>query len=157
MLTSQLPISRKCTSENFMVNSWSHPPVTPLKPMNGNVLLFFCEQDEGENGEKSASQLEISEVQLRDNTRLSSREMYRLSQRIVVDWDRLAGLMDITRAEREDICYSLLYNDSRSRAEKILSIFNQTDDFSREKLAACLEEIQQLELVEPVTTGEWRS
>ncbi len=98
-----------------------------------------------------ASQPEIS-----DGTRLSSREMYRLSQRIVVDWDRLAGLMNITRAERDDIRYSLLYNDSRSRAEKILSIFNQRDDLSREKLAACLEEIQQLELVEPVTTGEWR-
>ena len=103
------------------------------------------------------SQLEISEVQLRDNTRLSSREMYRLSQRIVVDWDRLACLMDITRGKRDDIRYSLLYNDSRSRAEKILSIFNQRDDFSRKKLAAFFEEIQQLELLEPVTTGEWRS
>ncbi len=102
------------------------------------------------------SQLEVS-VPLRDNTSLSSREMYRLSQRIVVDWDRLAGLMDITRAERDDVRYSLLYNDSRSRAEKILSIFNQRDDFSREKLAAFFEEIQQLELLEPVTTGEWRS
>ncbi len=101
------------------------------------------------------SQLEISEVP--DDTPLSSREMYRLSQRIVVDWDRLAGLMDITRAERDEIrCNYFLYNDSRSRAEKILSIFNQRDDFSREKLAAFFEEIQQLELVEPVTTGEWR-
>ena len=100
------------------------------------------------------SQLEISEV--RDNTPLSSREMYRLSQRIVVDWERLAGLMDITRAERDEIRYSLLYYDSRSRAEKVLSIFNRREDFSREKLAGCLEEIQQLEFVEPVTTGEWR-
>ncbi len=102
------------------------------------------------------SQLEISEVPLRDNTPLSSREMYRLSQRIVVDWDRLAGLLDITKAERDDIRYSLLYNNSRSRAEKMLSIFNQREDFSRQKLAARLEEIQQLELMGPVTTGEWR-
>ena len=105
----------------------------------------------------SLSQLEISEVQLRDDTRLSSREMYRLSQRIVVDWEALAGLMNITRAERDEIRFNcFLYSDSRSRAEKILSIFNQREDFSRKKLAACLEEIQQLELVEPVTTGKWR-
>ncbi len=118
--------------------------------------LFFCKQDGSEDVETSVSQLEISEVPLRDDTPLSSREMYRLSKHIVVDWDRLAGLMDITRAERDDIRYSLLYNDSRSRAEKFLSIFNRTEDFSREKLAGCLEEIQQLELVEPVITGKWR-
>ena len=107
--------------------------------------------------ETSLSQLEISEVQLRDDTRLTSREMYRLSQRIVVDWEALAGLMNITRAERDEIrCNYFLYSDSRSRAEKILSIFNQREDFSRKKLAARLEEIQQLELVEPVTIGEWR-
>ena len=107
--------------------------------------------------ETSVSELEISEVPLRDNTPLSSRELYRLSQRIVVDWERLAGLMGIAGAEGDDIrCNYFLYNDSRSRAEKILSIFNQREDFSREKLAACLEEVQQLELMEPVITGEWR-
>ncbi len=103
--------------------------------------------------ETPASQPEIS-----DDTRLSSREMYRLSQRIVVDWDGLAGFLDIARAERDDIRFNcFLYNESRSRAEKILSIFNQREDFSRKKLAACLEKIQLLELVEPVTTGEWRN
>ena len=103
------------------------------------------------------SQLEISEVPLQDNTPLSPREMYRLSQRIVINWEALAGLMNITRAERDEIRFNcFLYNDSRSQAERILSIFNQREDFSRKKLAACLEEIQQLEFVEPVTTGEWR-
>ncbi len=87
--------------------------------------------------ETSVSELEISEVPLRDDTPLSSREMYRLSQRIVVDWERLAGLMNITRAERDEIRYSLLYSDSRSRAEKVLSIFNRREDFSREK-TGCL-------------------
>ncbi len=107
--------------------------------------------------ETSLSQLEISEVPLQDNTPLSPREMYRLSQRIVINWEALAGLMNITRAERDEIRFNnFLYSDSRSRAEKILSIFNQREDFSRKKLAARLEEIQQLELVEPVTTGEWR-
>ncbi len=106
----------------------------------------------------SLSQLEISEVQLRDNTSLSSREMYRLCQRIVVDWEALAGLMDITRAERDEIrCNYFLYNNSRSRVEKILSIINKKKDFSRVKLAICLKGMQMTELISPVTTGEWRS
>jgi hypothetical protein len=65
--------------------------------------------------------------------------------------------MDIPRAERDDIRYSLIYNDNRSRAEKILTIFNNKEDFSREKLARCLEEIHQLDLMKPVITGEWRN
>ncbi len=128
-----------------------------MKPTKKQKVSSFCKQEEGEDVETSVSELEISEMQLRDDTRLSSREMYRLSQRIVVDWEALAGLMNITRAERDEIRFNyFLYNDSRSRAEKILSIVNQREDFSREELAARLEEIQQLELVEPVTTGEWR-
>ena len=91
------------------------------------------------------------------HTPLSAREMSRLSRRIVVEWDNLAGLMDIPRAERDDIRYSLIYNDGRSRAEKILDIFNNKEDFSREKLARCLDEIQQLDLIKPVITGEWRN
>ncbi|CAB3978741.1 ---NA--- [Paramuricea clavata] len=91
------------------------------------------------------------------HTPLSPREMSRLGRRIVVEWDRLAGLMDIPKAKRDDIRYSLIYNDSRSRAEKILAIFNNKEGFSREKLARCLKEIQQLDLIKPVTTGEWRN
>jgi hypothetical protein len=64
--------------------------------------------------------------------------------------------MDIARAERDDIRYSFIYNDNRSRAEKILAILNNKEDFSREKLARSLEEIQQLDLIKAVITGEWR-
>jgi hypothetical protein len=83
--------------------------------------------------------------------------MHRLSRRIGAEWDILAGLMGIPRAERNDIRDNFLYNNNCSRAEKILSIFNRREDFSRETLAHCLEEIQQLDLVRPVITGEWRS
>ena len=82
--------------------------------------------------------------------------MSRLSQRLVVNWDTLASLLGITSAERDDIRYSLLYNTSHSRAEKMLAIFNNMGDFSRQKLAECLEEIGQVELKESVITGEWR-
>ncbi|CAB4003655.1 ---NA---, partial [Paramuricea clavata] len=91
------------------------------------------------------------------HTPLSPREMSRLSRRIVVEWDHLAGLMDISREERDNIRYSLVYHDNCSRAEKILAIFNNREGFSREKLAGCLKEIQKLDLIEKVRTGEWRN
>ena len=83
--------------------------------------------------------------------------MYRLSRHIAVDWDNLAGLMDITKEERDDIrCNIGIYSDNRSRAEKILSIFNRKKDFSRKKLVECLKEIKKLDVIQPIITGEWK-
>ena len=83
--------------------------------------------------------------------------MHRLSRHLVRDWDSLAGLMDVANDERHSIRSSDMYNDERARAEKMLSIINHKEDFSREKLADCLREIHKLELVKPITTGEWRN
>ena len=94
-------------------------------------------------------------VELR-KTPLSSREMYRLSRCITVDWDSLAGLMDIAREERNSIRHNNLYNDDRARAEKILSMFNHKKGFTRKKLIKCLKGIKKLDLISPVDTGEWR-
>ena len=104
----------------------------------------------------ATSQAEISQVQLQNDTPLSSREMHMLSRHLVVNWDKLAALLGITPAERDDIRYSLLYTKSHSKAEKMLAIFNNMEDFSRQKLAECLEEVGQSELQEPVLAGEWR-
>ncbi|CAB3978740.1 ---NA--- [Paramuricea clavata] len=119
-------------------------------------MLPVEDQNESEEIETSPTPPVLIEEDLL-HTPLSPREISRLGRRIVVEWDHLAGLMDIPRAERDDIRYSLIYNDNRSRAEKILTIFNNKEDFSREKLARCLEEIQQLDLIKPVITGEWRN
>ena len=106
--------------------------------------------------EISEVQPEISEVQLQNDTPLSSLEMYTLSRHLVVTWDRLAALLGITTAERDDIRYNLSYAHSHSKAEKMLAIFNLMEDFSRQKLAECLEEIGLLELKDPIIIGEWR-
>ena len=102
-----------------------------------------------------ASEHEISESKLQ-STRLSSREMYRLSRRIAVDWENLAAVMNIERPKRDGIRCNMHYNDARSKAEKILAMFNNEKDFSREKLCQYLKEIGQLELTAPVKKGEWR-
>ena len=113
----------------------------------------------GANGTKKIQELPIQlEISPEENVRpLSSREMFRLSRRIAVDWDSLAGLMGIAEEEREDIRRNnCVYCDIRSRAEKILSIFNRRNDFSRKKLVEHLNEISKLDLIGPVITGKWR-
>ena len=90
-------------------------------------------------------------------TLLSSREMHRLSRRICVDWDRLAGLMNIAKAERDNIRANMTFNDDIAKAEKVLSMFNKKRDFSRDKLVECLKGIGKIDLIEPVTIGAWRN
>ena len=122
-------------------------------------MLPMDDQSESEevgNGATTTSNPEIPEVQLQDDTTLSSREMYRLSRLLAVDWDELAGLLGIPTADRNEARYNNHYYTSHSRAEKILSIFNNMEDFSRQKLAKCLEEMGQLELKDRVIKGEWR-
>ena len=81
--------------------------------------------------------------------------MFRLSRRIAVDWEWLAGCMGITSAERDDIRYDMgVYHDNRARAEKVLSILNCRENFSREELAYFFKEIRMEEWVEPVLTGQ---
>jgi hypothetical protein len=117
--------------------------------------LLFSKQNGSEEVKPPPTPPILTEEDLL-RTRLSAREMSRLGRRIV-QWQQLAGLMNIPRADIDELRCSLIYHDNRARAEKILSIFNNMEGFSRKKLAGCLEEIQQLDLGEAVKTGEWRN
>ncbi|XP_028404330.1 uncharacterized protein LOC114526973 isoform X2 [Dendronephthya gigantea] len=102
------------------------------------------------------SQHEVTEAL--DTTPLSPREMLRLSLRIGVHWDILASLMDIKSVAKNVIRFNFsVYHDDCARAEKILSIFNRRESFSREYLARCLGEIGQVQWIEPIFLGTWRS
>ena len=94
---------------------------------------------------------------LRDDIRLSSREICKLGGGIADSWYTLAGLLNISFAERNVIRNNVLYHDNRSRAEKIIWMFNNREDFSRQKLASFLKEISLPQLVNPIITGEWRN
>ena len=119
--------------------------------------MFFFQQTEGDGVETTTSHSENTKAVQLQNTPLSSREMFRLSLRITVNWDKLAGLMKVNSATRDDIrCNNAVYDDSRARAEKILSIFNRGESFSRKELADFLKEIGQEEWLEKILTGKWR-
>ncbi|XP_028404415.1 uncharacterized protein LOC114527038 isoform X2 [Dendronephthya gigantea] len=135
----------------------------PMKDEDDVTRNDVCQKDEIEllqteipecNG---IQELETEILPEEDVKPLSPREMYRLSRCVGVDWDSLAGLMDITKEERDDIRYNVaIYSDHRSRAEKILSIFNRKKDFSRKKLVECLKGIRKLDVIRPVITGKWK-
>ncbi|XP_028392646.1 ankyrin-1-like [Dendronephthya gigantea] len=122
-----------------------------------DIMLPMENEIQTEAVETGSSETQDSENKQLDKTRLSSRESYRISRCIVEDWMRLAGLLDIATEDRIIIRSENKYNDVCSQAEKMLSIFNRSKDFSREKLACCLEEIGLLYLMEPILTGKWRS
>ena len=83
--------------------------------------------------------------------------MSRLSRKISVsDSCKLAGIMGISNEEREHILRDPNYS-GRSRIEKILSIYNRKETFSRKELGDYLGEIKKLNLIDPIITGEWRS
>ena len=82
--------------------------------------------------------------------------MSRLSRKICAsDSYNLGGIMGISKEERDNIRSNPIY-DERSRTEKILSIFNRKQGFSRKVLGNYLREIRKLDLVEPINTGKWR-
>ena len=75
-------------------------------------------------------------------TRLTNREISRISTLVGEDWDRVAGLMDIPYSEREEIKMNhAIDQDSFSKAEKIFSLFNDREDFCRNALGKCFEEL----------------
>ena len=121
------------------------------------MLPVENENDEHDIPQPSPSAALPYENVVLKHTPLSPREMYRLSRKIVLDWDSLAGLMDIANEERQKVRCNQIYEDDRARAEKILWIINHQQDFSRDKLAEGLEGIEKLDLIKPITTGQWRN
>ena len=75
-------------------------------------------------------------------TKLTNKEISRMSKVIGVEWNGLAGLMDIPYSEREEIRKNQAkYPDSYSKAEKIFLLFSDSKDFCRGALEKWVEEL----------------
>ena len=109
-----------------------------------------------ESSNESSNESSLDDGVTLRHTRLSSRETYRLSRRIGVDWDSLAGLMDIANEERNNIQRNPIYQDDFQKAEKVLSMINKSKKFSREHLVERLKEIGKIDCMQPILTGTWR-
>ena len=85
------------------------------------------------------------------NGRLTNSFITRLSRQVGVDWDSLAGLMDIPYEDREQIKQDEKnYPDIRSKAQKILNMFNEGSNFGRKLLVKFLEELGRHDVVETI-------
>ena len=66
---------------------------------------------------------------------------------IGVDWDSLAGLLDIPYSEREQIRLNhAKYPDIPSKAQKILELVNRRECIGRHDLVKCAEELRRQDL-----------
>ena len=87
-------------------------------------------------------------------TKLSAAEISRLSLDMGVDWDSLAGLLDISYVEREELRLNVQkYPNFSSKAEVILTKFNKSKSFNRELLVKYLEELGRHDLRKNISTG----
>ena len=67
---------------------------------------------------------------------------------VAMDWDSLAGLLDIPYEKREEIRTNYVkYPDSTSKAEEVLKDFNCSDDFGRDVFGKCVDELGRHDLI----------
>ena len=120
--------------------------------------LSLPRQVELDDVDPTPLQPDVNKTVVRQNTPLSFREMFRLSQRIADKWATLAGFMAIPMRQRREIeCNFFAFHGSNQPwAEKVLWIVNQRENFSREDLTCGLRAIGQEQWIEPILTGKWR-
>lgn len=89
-------------------------------------------------------------------SKLTPREMHRLSRRVGENWFMLAGYLGIPEPDVKDIQYSNIYPRQTSKAEKTLHLYNISSNFNRRSLASYLGEMHLLSAKEEVDTGSLR-
>ena len=80
-------------------------------------------------------------------TKLTNEEINRISRKVGIDWDSLAGLMDIPYAEREKIrINNRKYPSFSSKAKRVFQLFNNSECFGRHNLVKYFEESRRQDL-----------
>ena len=80
-------------------------------------------------------------------TKLTNKEINQIGHNLGIDWDKLAGLMDIPYSEQEEIRASHdIYLSLSSKAKRVLELYNASKHFDRRVLVRYLEEIRRHDL-----------
>ena len=80
-------------------------------------------------------------------TKLTNKEINQIGRDLGIDWDKLAGLMDIPYSEQEEIRASHdIYLSLSSKAKRVLELYNASKHFDRRVLVRYLEEIGRHDL-----------
>lgn len=81
---------------------------------------------------------------------MEGREIEKLAQNITVKWRELGCMLSLPQHEIDDLHFSLNYPNITDKAARILQLYNNKPDSSREELGECLEEIKLPNLKEMV-------
>ena len=80
-------------------------------------------------------------------TKLTNEEISQISPKVGIDWDSLAGLMDIPYAEREEIRVNCAkYPTFSSKAKRVFELVNDSKCFDRHNLVKYFEELRRYDL-----------
>lgn len=88
-----------------------------------------------------------------DSTPLSQREIERLSREIASSWRQLANLLEIARADIENITTSVQCPNLTDKAVEVLQLYSDGPTFSRAALGEFLEELHLMGLKEKIVGG----
>ena len=79
-----------------------------------------------------------------------------LSRSITTQWCELGRILNIAQHQIDDLIVSLHLPKATQKAAKILHLYNEKPDFTREELGKSLEEIHLPDAKEKVMNGELR-
>ena len=79
-----------------------------------------------------------------------------LSRCITTQWCELGRILNIAQHQIDDLIVSLHLPKATQKAAKILLLYNEKPDFTREELGKSLEEIHLPDAKEKVMNGELR-
>ena len=71
-------------------------------------------------------------------------------------WSRLASLLDIDGDVQYNIRHSSIYPEEKDKAQRMLTLYNGKDNFSRKTLGECLDEVKLPEIKDDMLSGKLR-
>ncbi len=117
--------------------------------------MTYCQLDARSRLRASSGFLCFIVPVVKRNGKLTNGEISRISRKIGVDWDSLAGLMDIPYSEREKIrANQQRYPSFSSKAEQTFVLINESESFDRHNLGKCVEEFGRYDLKKEIIPVE---
>jgi hypothetical protein len=99
----------------------------------------------------------LDEEPVYDTTKLSHRELTRLSLKIVGKYNEIAGLANLGKGEVENVYRDHInYPEPKDKANQILTMISAQTNFSRKELGDYLKEAGLRDLVDEVVQGKLR-
>ena len=102
-------------------------------------------------------QLTLDEEEFGDATKLSPREVERLSGQIVTHYKQIGRLENLDKGMMDNVDIDVKFTNPMEKAARYLYMISEKVDFSRERFSRHLTEVGLSSLVDIVIRGSYRS